>query len=159
MATLLLIGSTLVGLGFSLKKDRNLTLKTLISARKMMGGMLSDIVGILLLIGLMLAWLPPHVIQKYVGEASGFLALFMAGFFGTITLIPAFVAFPLIGSLRDNGAGIMTLTAFLTTLTMVGFITFPLEKKTFGFKFAFVRNSLSFIFALIIAFLVGGIMS
>lgn len=159
MSTFILIGATLVGLGFSLKKNKKLTLNTLKNARKMMGGMLSDIVGILLLIGLMLAWIPPEMIEKYVGDASGFFAVILAAFFGTITLIPAFVAFPLIASLKDSGAGIMTLTAFLTTLTMVGFITFALEKKTFGFKFAIVRNLLSFIFALIIALVVGGVMS
>jgi len=53
---------------------------------------------------------------------------------GTITLIPAFVAFPLVGSLMDSGAGIVTLTAFLTTLTMVGFVTFPLESRTFNYS-------------------------
>lgn len=80
MSTMILIGSTLVGLGISLRKNKKLTLDTLKNARKMMGGMLSDIVGILLLIGLMLAWIPPEMIQLYVGEASGFLAVLMAGF-------------------------------------------------------------------------------
>lgn len=51
---------------------------------------------------------------------------------GSITLIPAFVAFPLVGSLVDVGASIVPAVAFLTTLTMVGIVTFPLEKKEFG---------------------------
>ncbi|NLX74993.1 MAG: permease, partial [Synergistaceae bacterium] len=45
--------------------------------------------------------------------------------------------------------------AFLTTLTMVGIVTFPLEKKEFGTKFTAIRNGFSFIFAIIIALIMG----
>jgi hypothetical protein len=38
---------------------------------------------------------------------------------------------------------------------MVGFVTFPLEKQEFGFKFAAIRNSLSFVFAIVIAMVMG----
>jgi len=73
-------------------------------------------------------------------------------------LIPAFVAFPLVGSFVDVGASIIPAVAFLTTLTMVGIVTFPLEKKEFGFKFSLVRNILSFISALLIAAVMGVIL-
>ncbi len=55
----------------------------------------------------------------------------------------------------DVGASIVPAVAFLTTLTMVGIVTFPLEKKEFGFKFALIRNVLSFVMALIIAAAMG----
>jgi hypothetical protein len=38
---------------------------------------------------------------------------------------------------------------------MVGVVTFPLENKTFGTKFTVVRNGLSFIFAILIALVMG----
>jgi hypothetical protein len=41
---------------------------------------------------------------------------------------------------------------------MVGFVTFPLEKKEFGLKFAITRNSVSFVVAIGIALLMGGIL-
>lgn len=159
MTTIILIVGALGGLGLSLKKDLKKTKTTLGHAKAMMQAMLSDILGVLLLIGLIMALLPPATIEAYIGDQSGFLGLVSAALLGTITLIPAFVAFPLIGSLRDSGGGMMTLTAFLTTLTMVGVVTFPLEKESFGLKFAAVRNGLSFIFALGIAVLVGGVFS
>lgn len=159
MSTILLIGATVLILVLSLKKDKTKTLGALGNAKNMMRGMLSDIIGVLLLIGLVLTLIPPSTIEKMIGGESGYIAVFFSALLGTITLIPAFVAFPLIGSLRDNGAGLMTLTAFLTTLTMVGFITFPLESKTFGKKFALIRNALSFVFAIVVAVVVGGIMS
>ncbi len=52
----------------------------------------------------------------------------------------------------------MPAVAFLTTLTMVGIVTFPLEKKEFGLKFAVTRNALSFVSALVIAMMMGVIL-
>ncbi|SHG94118.1 permease [Tepidibacter thalassicus] len=158
MTTILLFLGTIIALGISLYKNKEKTLDTIKKARGMMGSMISDIVGVLLIIGLILSIIPPEKIESLIGSGSGFIATIGAAFVGTITLIPAFVAFPLIGSLRENGAGIMTLTAFLTTLTMVGFVTFPIESRTFGKNFAIKRNVLSFIFALIIALIVGVVM-
>ena len=158
MSTVILIALAVIALGVSLKKDKNKTFKTIKQARNMMKGMLSDIVGILLLIGLVLTLIPSETIESLIGSESGFLAVVLSAILGTITLIPAFVAFPLIGSLKSSGAGIVTLTAFLTTLTMVGFLTMPLEIKTFGKKFTFIRNGVSFVFAILIALSVGVIL-
>ena len=41
---------------------------------------------------------------------------------------------------------------------MVGVVTFPLEKQEFGVKFAAIRNIFSFVFAIIIALVMGVIM-
>ena len=79
----------------------------------------------------------------------------VSALFETITIIPAFIAFPLIGTLVGAGVGIVPSVAFLTTLTMVGVVTFPLEKKKFVMKFTIVRNVLSFLFAIIIALAIG----
>lgn len=158
MSTIILIAVAVIALGVSLKKDKNKTVETIKQARNMMKGMLSDIVGILLLIGLVLTLIPSETIESLIGSESGFFAVILSAVLGTITLIPAFVAFPLIGSLKSSGAGIVTLTAFLTTLTMVGFLTMPLEIKTFGKKFTIVRNSISFVFAILIALSMGVIL-
>lgn len=158
MSTIILIGIAVIALLLSTIKNQKKTVQSLKTAQKMMSHMISDLIGVLLLIGLALTLLPPASIEKFIGTESGLIAVTISALIGTITLIPAFVAFPLIGSLRDNGAGLMTLTAFLTTLTMVGFITFPLESKTFGKKFTLMRNGLSFGFAIVIAVIVGQVM-
>lgn len=158
MSTIILIAVAIISLFVSISKDKDKTLMSLSQAKNMMGSMLSDIIGILLLIGLVLTIIPADWIESTIGGESGLIAVIISAVIGTITLIPAFVAFPLIGSLRENGAGIMTLTAFLTTLTMVGFITMPLEVKTFGKKFTFARNIVSFVFAILIALLMGVIL-
>ncbi|MDD4699659.1 MAG: permease, partial [Oscillospiraceae bacterium] len=118
-------------------------------------GMLGSILSIVFLIGLVLTILPPQQIAGFVEKQNVLLATVVASAFGTITLVPAFIAFPLVGTLVNAGVGVVPSVAFLTTLTMVGIVTFPLEKKEFGMKFAITRNGLSFLFAIIIALVMG----
>ena len=49
----------------------------------------------------------------------------------------------------------MVLSAFTTTLMMVGIITFPIEKEYFGVKVTVIRNVISFFIALIVAVITG----
>jgi uncharacterized membrane protein YraQ (UPF0718 family) len=118
-------------------------------------GMAISIFSIIFAIGLILTLLPPADIASFVEKQSTAIATIASALLGTITLIPAFIAFPLVGTLVDAGVGIVPSVAFLTTLTMVGVVTFPLEKKEFGVKFTAVRNGLSFLFAIIIAYVMG----
>ena len=48
--------------------------------------------------------------------------------------------------------------AFITTLTMIGVVTLPLEIKELGKKMALLRNGLSFIIAIVIALIMGVIL-
>lgn len=142
----------------SLVKDKQKTFNSMKMAKGMMKNMVGQIIGILLLIGLILTFIPPEVIKSTLGESNTFISTIVSALAGSITLIPAFVAFPLVGSLVDAGASIIPAVAFLTTLTMVGLMTFPLEKREFGLKFATIRNIFSFVFAILIALAMGVIM-
>lgn len=146
---------TLAWFIWSIIKNKSKTLNSMRMSSGMMKNMMGEIIGILFLIGLILTFIPPDTIRHYMGESNVLISTILSAFVGSITLIPAFVAFPLVGSLRDAGANIVPLVAFLTTLTMVGVVTFPLEKREFGSKFTIARNSLSFLFAVIIALLMG----
>jgi uncharacterized membrane protein YraQ (UPF0718 family) len=142
----------------SLVKDKTKTIAAMKKSKGMMGNMMADIVAIIFIIGLVLTLIPPQSIKAVLGSSNTFLATVIAALAGSITLIPAFVAFPLVGSFVDVGASIVPAAAFLTTLTMVGIVTFPLERKEFGLKFALARNLLSFAFALMIALGMGVIL-
>ncbi len=146
---------TLIFLGISFAKDRVKTKQALKMALGMGKGMVVSILSIIFAIGLILTLLPPTEIASFVSKQHVLLATIVAALFGTITLVPAFIAFPLVGTLVGAGASIVPSVAFLTTLTMVGVVTFPLEKKSFGLKFTAVRNGLSFLFAIIIAIVMG----
>lgn len=139
----------------SLTKNKRRTLNAMKIARGMMGNMIGEIAAILFLIGLILTFIPPETIKSVLGQSDQFISTIVSAVVGSITLIPAFVAFPLVGSFVDIGAGIVPAVAFLTTLTMVGVVTFPLEKQEFGLKFAVTRNTLSFLFAVMIALAMG----
>ncbi len=144
-----------VALAISLFKSKEKTKLGLKSAFKSLIGMMPYVIIIILGIGVMQGFLSKEIISSLLGENSGFLGVILAGFLGAILYIPALVSFPLTASLIDSGASIMAAAAFITTLTMVGFITLPLEKKELGKKFALLRNLLSFIIAIIIAVLIG----
>lgn len=142
----------------SLVKDQKKTFEAMKKSKGMMGNMLGEIVAIIFIIGLVLTLIPPETIKQVLGSANTLTSTVISALVGSITLIPAFVAFPLVGSLVTVGASIVPAVAFLTTLTMVGMVTFPLEKKEFGVKFALTRNLLSFGFAIVIALTMGVIL-
>ena len=142
----------------SFVKNKKKTLAAMKKSKGMMGNMLGEIIAIRFLIGLVLTFIPTETIKTVLGSANTYVSTVVAALAGSITLIPAFVAFPLVGSLVDAGASIVPAVAFLTTLTMVGIVTFPLEKKEFGTKFTLTRNALSFGFAIVIALTMGVIL-
>lgn len=145
-------------MAISLIKSKEKTFEAMKKSKGMMGSMLGEIIAIIFMIGLVITFIPPESIKSVLGGSNVYLATIVAAAAGSVTLIPAFVAFPLVGSFVDVGASIVPAVAFLTTLTMVGIVTFPLEKKEFGFKFALTRNVLSFASALVIAVFMGVIL-
>ncbi|MEF8874857.1 MAG: permease [Candidatus Thermoplasmatota archaeon] len=116
---------------------------------------LPTVLIIIVIIGLMLGFVPPSEISRFVGEQSGIFGVLLVGIVGSILHIPALVSFPLAASMLDSGATVTAVAAFITTLTMIGMVTLPLEIKKLGKKFALLRNGLSFIIAIIIALIMG----
>lgn len=146
---------TLVLTLISLIRNRKKTFDAMKKSKGMMSSMIGEIIAIIFLIGLLLTFIPPQTIKTALGSTNTLLSTVIGAVAGSITLIPAFVAFPLVGSFVDAGASIVPAVAFLTTLTMVGVVTIPLEKKEFGLKFTVARNILSFVAAMIIAVAMG----
>ena len=152
MTTLIIIYG-LTGLAFtaSLIQSRQKTKKALTAALMSFGKTGASLLTVLGIVGLTLGILTPEKISALVGVEAGFLATVGAAVAGAVTLIPSLVAFPLAGSLLRAGASVMTVSAFITTLVMVGFATFPMEMKVLGRKFALLRNAFGFLSALAIA--------
>jgi len=78
---------------------------------------------------------------------------------GAVTLVPVLIAFPIAAELLNNGAGITQIAVFISTLTMVGFITLPMETKYLGGKVAILRNLLAYLLAFVTAFFIGAILA
>jgi uncharacterized membrane protein YraQ (UPF0718 family) len=113
------------------------------------------IISVLILVSIVLFLLPNEVIVKHLGEEAGFLGYFFAAIIGSVALIPGFIAYPLAGLLVKNGVSYPVISVFVTTLMMVGILTFPIEMKYFGFKTTLIRNTLYFVGAIIIGVLIG----
>jgi uncharacterized membrane protein YraQ (UPF0718 family) len=156
MATIITIYSLLaVCLVASLIKSKEKTKKAFKIAGKALLKTAPSLLTVLGIVGLTLGILTPETISRLVGAEAGFTATILAAVIGAVTLIPSLVAFPLAGSLLRSGATVMTISAFITTLVMVGIMTAPMEIKSLGKKFTLLRNGLSFIAALIIAGIMG----
>ncbi|MEM2989786.1 MAG: permease [Halobacteria archaeon] len=142
----------------SLLKDREKSGMGLKAALKTFIRILPSFLIVLLFIGLVLGFVSQEVISQFLGEKAGIAGVLTAATLGAILYIPALFAFPLAASLLDAGASVSVIAAFITTLTMVGIITLPLEIRELGKSFALLRNSLSFIAALIIGIIMGVIL-
>lgn len=147
-----------MALALSLVKSWEKTASSLLAAWKFFRFMALPVLVTLWAIGFLLTFLSPALISRAVGENSGWQGVILAALFGSVVLIQAFIAFPLAGSILRQGASVSAIAAFVTTLVMVGVITAPIEIKFFGKKFTFWRNSLSFIFAILIALIMGAIL-
>ena len=151
-------GVAAILLGVSFAKDRKKTILSLIRAWKMFIGVLPQFIAILLLIGLLLAIVTPEMIQRVIGAESGLLGMLITSLLGAVTLVPALIAFPVAAGLLNNGAGITQIAVFISTLTMVGFVTLPMEIKYLGKKVAVLRNILAYLFAFATAFIIGAVL-
>jgi len=109
----------------------------------------------LIFISIILFLIPDEIIIHYLGNNNRFISLIFAALFGSITFMPGFIAFPLCGILLKKGVSYMVLSAFTTTLMMVGILTYPIEKEYFGGKVTLIRNVMSFFIALIVALSMG----
>lgn len=159
MFTIVVYSLAFIFLLISLIKDRQKTKLALKKGLKTLENILPQFLGILLLIGIMLAIVSPELISSLIGGESGWLGIMFAAAVGSITLIPGFVAFPLAAALLNAGAGVTQIAVFISTLMMVGVVTMPVEFKYFGRRAALMRNGLAVIFAVGVALIMGVILT
>jgi len=152
---LLLVLIAVLALLVSFIADREKTLKAVKLAAKRFVKILPAFLIMIVLVSIVLFLVPDEVIANYLGGNNKFVGVFFASFFGSITLMPGFIAFPLCGILLEKGVAYMVLAAFSTTLMMVGVLTFPVEKEYFGIKVTIIRNVISFFIALFVALVIG----
>ena len=159
MFTYILYALAIVGLAISFYRDRQKTKQALLKAWKAFENILPQILTIFLVIGFALAIYPPEMIRTLLGSESGFLGILAAALVGSVTLMPGFVAFPLAAALLKSGAGYMQLAAFVSTLMMVGIVTIPIERKTFGLRATIARNAAAFVFSFAVAIVMGVVLA
>jgi len=139
-------------------KNRKKAVESLRIAARSFVKILPMVFTIIILIGLLLGFIPPDQISRFLGEQSGIGGVLLIAVVGALMFIPALLSFPLAASFLEGGASITAVAAFITTLTMIGMITLPIEIRELGPKMAFLRNGMSFVIAVIIALIMGAVL-
>jgi len=152
---IILYSAAAVLLGISYYKDKSKTKKALIKAWKAFENILPQFLGVIILVGILLAVFDAAFVSRLIGVESGWMGVAAAAIIGAITLIPGFVAFPTAAMLIESGAGYMQIGAFVSALMMVGVVTMPVEIKYFGRRLTLARNGLAFAFCFVVALIIG----
>ena len=144
-----------IALTVSFIADRKKTYQAIRIAFKKFVKILPAFAEMLILVSIILGLVPDSIIVHFLGKSNMLQGVLVASFFGSITLMPGFIAFPLCGILLKEGVTYTVISAFTTTLMMVGFVTFPIERRYFGVKVTVMRNVLSLFIALLVALMTG----
>lgn len=148
---------TLVLLTVSFKKDKAKTWQALRNSLQSLKKISRGTFLMVLVFGLILAIVSKeHLLILF--SHKGLFGFILVSLVGSIVSIPGPIAFPIAGSLLKLGASKAILASFITTLTMVGIVSAPFEASFFGIKFTILRQSLSFIAAIIIGLVMGEIL-
>ena len=157
MFTMLLYGSAAVLLFLSWRKSREKTRAALKKAWKSCLGVLPLFFAILLCMGLLLSFVDESTMRQALGQESGITGIILSGIIGSVTLNPAFAAYPAAAELLRVTGGYAQITMLLTSLMMVGIVTLPMESRFFGLRAALWRNGLGLVYSFALAVFIGAV--
>jgi uncharacterized membrane protein YraQ (UPF0718 family) len=143
---------------FAFTKDKTKTKRALVISLKLFFRILPMVIATVILIGLILGFVPRDQISRIIGEQAGFRGIFVVAVLGAVLHIPSIISFPLAGSLLKSGASVTAVAVFITTLTMIGIATLPIEIRELGKRMAILRNGFSFLIAIVIGLIMGWIL-
>ena len=134
--------------------DRKRTLQGIKIGLKKFRKILPNYLKILIFVAVIL-FFSESLITEYLGQENTLLGMLIGLVLGSVTIMPGFIAYPLAGVLVEKGVLYMIVAAFVTTLMMVGILTYPLEKEYMGARATLLRNGGSFLIAVIISLMIG----
>ena len=110
------------------------------------------IIGMMLATSLVVTMFPEQISSGLFGNGE-VLDTLLAASIGSIAAGHPLVSYFLGGELLGGGVSLIAVTAFIVTWVTVGVVQLPAEALMLGTRFALYRNIISFIAAIIIAFL------
>ncbi|MDD4570039.1 MAG: hypothetical protein PHE70_07950 [Tepidanaerobacteraceae bacterium] len=153
MSSLILYLVTVLLFVLSYITDKDKTKKAFLKGCKSLTNMMPQFLGIIFIVGITLALLKPETISRILGSSSGAFGVLLSAVLGSIAMMPTFVAFSTGDMLLKSGAGIAQVAALISTLTLIGIITIPMESKYIGKRATLYRNIVAFFFSIIVGFL------
>ncbi len=139
------------------RRSKERTAASLRSAGRALTSMAPLLLGVFGLIGLFEVFVPPQMIERWMGATSGFTSLLVGGAIGAVAIGPPVAAFPIAGSFLQAGAWPPAVAAFIVCWVSVGVVSLPVEAHVFGWRFALSRNAVTFLAALLIGLIVGSL--
>jgi len=152
MVALYIVAGIAVILSFVFDKQK--TLKGLKMGMKKFFKILPNYLMILIIIAFVLLISEDFIID-YLAQNTIFIGMLSALIIGSVTMMPGFIAYPLAGILVDKGVPYMVVAAFVSSLMLVGVVTYPVEKEYMGIKATIYRNIGAFFVAAMIAIITG----
>lgn len=129
----------------------------LVRAARAFVQMLPVVIGMLLLTSLLLAWLPRTGLTDWFGRQPA-LDLVLGAAVGSVAMGHPLAGYVLGGELLAAGVDLAAVTAMIVGWVTVGAAHVPAEALALGWRFALVRNALSFISAIAVAYLTVGLL-
>lgn len=145
---------SIISLSVSYYFSKNKTIRALKIAWKKFSKILPGYLKLLIILSFVLL-ISDDLIIRYLGGSGSVLGILLGLVTGSVTMMPGFIAYPLSGILLEKGVSYMVIASFITTLMMVGVVTYPVEKEYMGKKATITRNIASFLIAAIIAVATG----
>ena len=158
MTSIILYSLAIILLIISFIKDKSKTKEAIILGLKSFENILPQFLCIIISVGILLSFFTTDTISKILGNSSGFWGIILADIIGAIAMMPTFVAFSLGNTLLLNGAGYSQVGALVSSLVLIGLMTFPLESKYIGKRAALLRKLIGFLFSIIVGIILGRIM-
>lgn len=123
------------------------TLSALQSGGTLLLSVVLLIMAVMGLVGLVQVWISRDTVARLLGEEGGIKALLIAAGCGTLLIGPPYIIFPLLMTIRQQGArwAVVTivLAAYAVKLPMI-----PLEVGFLGWPFSLGRSFLTLLFAI-----------
>jgi uncharacterized membrane protein YraQ (UPF0718 family) len=111
------------------------------------------VLSVLALASLLTAAIPPESISEALPVESVFGPIFGA-LVGSVAAGHPVTSYVLAGELTSAGASLSTVTALIVSWVTVGVVHLPAEAATLGTRFALWRNAISFLLAIVIAYVI-----
>ncbi|PLX82964.1 MAG: hypothetical protein C0616_01275 [Desulfuromonas sp.] len=105
------------------------------------------VLAVMGLVGILQVWISRDLVARMLGKEAGLKALLLAAVCGMVLIGPAYIVFPLLMSLRLQGARwaviVIVLASYTVKLHMI-----PLEVGFLGWQFSLLRIVLTLVFAI-----------
>lgn len=116
------------------------------------------VLGVLALASLVTAAVPPQAISEALPMESILGPVFGAAV-GSVAAGHPLTSYVLAGELTVAGASLTTITALIVSWVTVGIVHLPAEAAILGTRFALWRNAISFVLAIMMAYVIALLVS